>query len=105
MELLRGRVYLADLESGQPKPWLVVSPNSRNRGLRSALAVRITTTNKYTDLDTVIQLPDREVVHGWVRCDSLTVMYDDEPEQELGALSPRAVRMIEPGLKAALGLA
>lgn len=105
--LLRGRVYLANLaESGDaPKPWLVVSNNARNRGLGSALAVRITTTAKYADLATVVELPAGECVVGWARCDELTTLWPDEPVRELGGLSPRAMRGIELGLLAALGIA
>lgn len=107
MELLRGRVYLANLtdqDDAEPKPWIVVSRNGRNRGLGNALAVRVTTTNKYTELASVVQLPDGECIHGWVRCDDLTKMWDDEPVRELGALSAHALRTVERGLRGALDL-
>lgn len=101
--LLRGQVYLADLE-GEPKYWLVVSPNPRNRAFGSALVVRLTTTNKYVELDSVVAIPAQESFQGWVRCDSLTIMYEDEPIKVVGALSVAGMRELEPGLKAALGL-
>ena len=106
MDLIRGRVYLANLaEPGdEPKPWVVVSNNGRNRGLRTALAVRVTTTPKYQELPSVVAVPDGETVHGWVRCDSVTVLYDDEPVREVGGLSRPAMRAIEAGLKHALGM-
>lgn len=106
LELHRGRVYLADLtdEGGEAKPWVIVSNNARNRGLSSALAVRVTTTNKFNDLDSVVELPGGECVHGWVRCDSLTTMWEDEPTKEVGGLSAPAMRAIEGGLRAALGM-
>lgn len=104
MELIRGRVYMADLESGEPKPWIVVSNDSRNRALGSALAVRVTTTNKFTELPSVVALPAGECVSGWVRCDNLTTLYADEPTKALLGLSRPAMARIEDGLKAALGM-
>ncbi|MGO1543587.1 MAG: type II toxin-antitoxin system PemK/MazF family toxin [Gulosibacter sp.] len=104
MELRRGRIYLAKLETDEPKYWLVVSNNQRNRAFRDALAVRITSTNKFTELDSVVPLPTGEILTGWVRCDSLTTMYEDEPIKDVGGLSPAAMRAVESGLRAALGM-
>ncbi|QIK63611.1 type II toxin-antitoxin system PemK/MazF family toxin [Leucobacter viscericola] len=104
MDLIRGRVYMADLESGELKPWVVVSNNNRNRSLGSALAVRVTTTNRFAELPSVVALPDGECVSGWVRCDSLTTLYADEPTKALLGLSRPAMALIEDGIKAALGM-
>lgn len=106
MELLRGAVYQANLggEGDDPKLWIVVSPNGRNRNLGSALVIRVTTTPKYLDLASVVALPDSEIIHGWVRCDTLTVMWDDEPVKQIGGLSSFAMREIGRGLLAAIGL-
>lgn len=107
MDLYRGRVYLANLgeEGAQPKLWLVVSYNGRNRGLHDALAVRITTTAKYLDLPSVAKIPDGESVQGWVRCDSLTTLYEDEVIREVCAFSRPAMQEVERALKGALGIA
>lgn len=107
VQLFRGRAYLANLSNeaaAQPKIWVVVSNNGRNKGLENALAVRVTTTNKYTDLPSVVLLPDNEIVHGWVRCDDLTTIWEDEPIRELGGLTSAAMRVIESGLRGALGM-
>lgn len=104
MDLLRGRVYSAPLDMDEAKLWLVVSNNARNRGLRDALVVRLTTTAKYQDLDSVVAIPGGESVMGFVRCDSLTTMYEDEPEREVCALSSRAMKAVEAGLRATLGM-
>ena len=109
---LRGEVHEVDLgivEPGgtpvPPKPWLIVSPNPRNRGLGTFLAVRITTTGKHAELPTVVALPHGEVVHGWVRCDSLETIYpEDLTGRRWGALSREAMWDVEAGLAAALGL-
>ena len=106
MELLRGRVYLANLsgEGDEPELWIVVSNNARNKGLRHGLAARVTTTNKYATLDTVAQIPDGECIHGWALADSMTWLYSDEPIKEIGALSREAMRHVERALRAALDL-
>lgn len=104
MNLLRGAIYKANLESDESKLWLVVSPNARNIALGSALVVRLTTSHKFTELASVVHIPDGEVVHGWIRCDTLTLMYSDEPEQKVGGLSKPAMAVVERGLKAALGI-
>lgn len=107
MDLVRGGVYLANLNSdssADPKYWVVVSNNQRNRSFKDALVVRVTTTDKYTELASVVELPAGEVLHGWVRCDNLTTMYDDEPIKLAGHFSVAAMREIEAGLRATLGM-
>ena len=101
---VRGRVYLAALETDERKPWIVVSNNGRNRGLGHALVVRVTTSSKYSQLDTVGRLPDGECVHGWVLGDSLTWIYGDDAAEEIGGLSRPAMRIVEATLPAALGM-
>jgi mRNA-degrading endonuclease toxin of MazEF toxin-antitoxin module len=41
---------------------------------------------------------------GWVSCDDIEVLYDDEIRADLGAISASAMRRVEAGLRAALGL-
>lgn len=105
--MLRGQVWEATLDqSVGSKMWVVVSHNPRNRNFDTALAVRVTTTNRHANLPTVIALPAGESIHGWVVCDSLTELWDEDLNQAepTGALSPRTMNLIAPGLKAALGL-
>ena len=104
--VMRGQVYMADLSnngSGQ-KPWLIVSNNHRNKALESVLAVRITTTQKYLELDTVVELPSGEPVMGYVRCDELTEVWLDELGKCQGALSPATMSLVNAGLMAALAI-
>lgn len=105
--MLRGQVWEAALDQTvDPKMWVVVSHDPRNRHFDTALAVRVTTTNRHADLPTVIALPTGESIHGWVVCDSLTELWDEDlvRTEPAGALSPRAMNLIAPGLMAALGV-
>lgn len=103
-EFRRGSVYLADLGAPEPKYWVVVSNNRRNKGLDSVLAVRVTTTDRHRDLATCIELPHGECLYGYVLCDTLTEMFEDDVVKRHGALSPTAMGAIGEGLKAALAL-
>nr|WP_314844329.1 type II toxin-antitoxin system PemK/MazF family toxin [uncultured Microbacterium sp.] len=104
MELLRGHVYLAKLNTETPKYYVVVSNNQRNRSFGDALVVRVTSTDKYTELDSVVELPPGEFLTGWARCDNLTTLYDDEPIKDAGQFSANAMHAIEAGLRATLGM-
>lgn len=99
-------MYLANLssEGSEPKLWLVVSNNRRNSGLQNALAVRITTSPKYVDLDSVVSIPTGESLTGWVRCDDIVHLFADDVIREVTAFSPRTIRAVGSGLSAALGL-
>ncbi|MCJ7859090.1 type II toxin-antitoxin system PemK/MazF family toxin [Corynebacterium kalidii] len=112
MAILRGTVYSVDLgiPDGNggvlpPKPWLIVSTNRRNRSLGTYLGVRITTTSKFSHLPTVVALPPGEIANGWALCDDLDVLYDEDfTGHTWGALSNTAMRAVERGLQAALGM-
>lgn len=102
--LLRGRVYAALLENiGEDKYFLVVSNNNRNRHLPQALAVRLTTTPK-PRLPSIVRLERPEVYTGFVVCDDIVELYQDEIRRDLGALTPRAMSQVNRGLMAALGI-
>lgn len=102
-EFVRGAVFLADLGGGK-RPWIVVSNNHRNRSLDNVAAVKVTTTAKYTSLATVVTLPEGECISGYVRCDSLTMIYKDEFDRHLGGLGRQTMAEVAEGLKAALSL-
>ncbi|MDQ1306976.1 MAG: mRNA interferase MazF [Actinomycetota bacterium] len=105
MNLVRGRIYLVDLDLDDgPKPMLVVSNNIRNAQLPEVLAVRITTSPK-PPMASIIDLPTGEPQVGRVLCDRITVIYKDEVIKELGAVSPPTMQAVESGLKHALGMA
>lgn len=104
MSLLRGRIYHAQ-PPGFPTPhyFLVVSNNSRNRALGSALVVRFTTTAK-PRLDSIVQVPKGEPLGGWIVCDDIYELFADEILGDHGALSLPTMRRVDVALKAALGL-
>ncbi len=102
--LLRGRIYRAQPPGFRsPHHFLVVSNNTRNRALGSALVVRFTSTPK-PSLDSIVVVPESEVLRGWIVCDDIYELFDDEVLGDSGALSPDCLRQVDAGLKAALGL-
>jgi mRNA interferase MazF len=103
--MLRGRIYRAHLSHiGADKFFLVVSSNQRNRAFRQVLAARLTTTPPREPRAAMVALGIREVMTGWVSCDDIETVYDDEIRADLGALTAAAMRRVEAGLRAALGM-
>jgi mRNA interferase MazF len=101
---LRGRVYAATLQSiSAEKYFLVVSNDVRNRQLRTALVVRLTTSPK-PSLDSIVVLPAGEAFAGSVGCDDILELYEDEVTRQLGALSRAAMSRVDSGLASALDL-
>jgi len=104
-EMIRGRIYRAHLTHiGEDKYFLVVSNNRRNRAFEQVLAARLTTTPPRAERPAMVPLGPDEVMTGWVSCDDIEVLYDDEVRADLGAISASAMRRVEAGLRAALGL-
>ena len=104
-EMIRGRVYRAHLTHiGEDKYFLVVSNNRRNRAFEQVLAARLTTTPPRAERPAMVPLGPDEVMTGWVSCDDIEILYDDEVRADLGAISASAMRRVEAGLRAALGL-
>ncbi|WP_238148338.1 type II toxin-antitoxin system PemK/MazF family toxin [Rothia halotolerans] len=104
--MLRGQIWKAtlDVEVG-PKLYVVVSHNARNKNFDTALCVRLTTTERHSHLPQVVPISPGEIVNGWVACDSLTEIWDDDLDDDrpIGNLSPTMMRTLQPGLCAALG--
>jgi mRNA interferase MazF len=104
-EMLRGRIYRAHLSHiGEDKYFLVVSNNRRNRAFEQVLAVRLTTTPPRDERPAMVPLGPGEIMTGWVSCDDIEVLYDDEARADLGAITSPAMRRVEAGLRAALGM-
>ena len=104
-EMLRGRIYRAHLSHiGEDKYFLVVSNNRRNRAFEQVLAVRLTTTPPADERPAMVPLSPGEIMTGWVSCDDIEVLYDDEVRADLGAITAAAMRRVEAGLRAALGM-
>jgi mRNA interferase MazF len=101
--LSQGQVIQADLGLREPKLFVVVSNDRRNRQLRQVLAARLTTSPK-PDIPSVVQLAHHEAFNGYVVCDDIVEVYRDEVVSVAGALLPRAVHEVNAGLAAALGL-
>jgi mRNA interferase MazF len=105
-DLLRGRIYRAHLgHIGNDKFFLVVSNNRRNRAFEQVLAARLTTTPPKAERPAMVPLGPEEVMTGWVSCDDIETIYDDEVRADVGAVTAPAMRRIEAGLRAALGMA
>jgi len=98
----RGQVYRCDLGYG-PKPWLVVSNNSRNRLLSDVIAIRLTTTDR--DLPTWVKLAPGDLLTGYANADCIEQLGKDELGEYLGALSPTTMRAINQALAIALAIA
>jgi mRNA interferase MazF len=97
----RGQVWRADLGYG-PKPWLIVSNNSRNRVLSDVLAIRITTTVR--DLPTWVALSGDDPLVGHANADAFQTLDKDELTKHLGALCPATMRRVDQALRTALAL-
>jgi len=104
-DMLRGRIYRARLAHiDEDKFFLVVSNNRRNRASEQVLAARLTTTPPKAERPAMVPLGPEEVMTGWVSCDDIETIYDDEVQADVGALTAPAMRRVEAGLRAALGM-
>ena len=52
----------------------------------------------------MVPLGPGEIMTGWASCDDIEVLYDDEVRADLGAITAPAMRRVEAGLRAALGM-
>lgn len=104
-DMLRGRIYRAHLTHiGEDKFFLVVSNDRRNRAFEQVLAARLTTTAPKAERPALVPLGPEEVMAGWVSCDDIETVYDDEVRADVGAITAPAMRRVEAGLRAALGM-
>jgi mRNA interferase MazF len=104
-DMLRGRIYRAHLAHiGEDTFFLVVSNNRRNRAFEQVLAARLTMTPPKAERPAMVPLGPEEPMTGWVSCDDIETIYDDEVRADAGAITAPAMRRIEAGLRAALGI-
>jgi mRNA interferase MazF len=101
---MRGQVYWAEVAGVGRKPWLVVSNNRRNRNLGSVLAVRITTTGRYSGMPTVVALSHDDPLVGFVICDDVWPIYRTWIVEPAGALARRTMLAVNDALKVALAI-
>jgi len=105
-DMLRGRIYRAHLSHiAEDKFSLVVSNNRRNRAFEQVLAARLTTTPPRDNRPAMVPLGPGEVMTGWIFCDDIETLYDDEVRADAGAVTAQTMRRVEAGLRAALGMA
>lgn len=98
---MRSQAYRVDLGHG-PKPWVILSNNSRNRNLDTVLAARITATIKNAHLPTVVSLTAADPLTGFVLVDDVVQLYHDELTELLGAISAPTMQEISRALRIAL---
>lgn len=98
---MRSQAYRVDLGHG-PKPWVILSNNSRNRNLDTVLAARITTTSRNARIPTVVPLTAADPLAGFVLVDDIMQLYHDDLTEPLGALSPPTMKQIGEALRIAL---
>jgi mRNA interferase MazF len=103
VNLVRGQVVRADVGLDEPKLFVVVSNNHRNRAWDTVLVARVTTSTKEPHRS-IIDVPDREVVSGRVMCDDVVELFEDEIMSILGGLTPATMGEVNIGLNVALGL-
>ena len=105
-DMLRGRIYRAHLTHiGEDKFFLVVSNNRRNRAFEQVLAARLTTTPPRDQRPAMVPLGPGEIMTGWVSCDDIETLYDDEVRADIGAIAAPTMRRVEASLRAAFGMA
>lgn len=101
--LIRGQVIRADIGLAEPKLFVVVSNNRRNKNLGQVLAVRLTTTPK-PPIPSIVPLSHDDGLTGSVVCDDIVEIYEDEVQHVVSALTPASIRAVNEGLRAALDL-
>lgn len=100
--LARGQVVRADIGLSEPKLFVIVSNNRRNRRLDDVLAARLTTSAKPT-IPSIVELTN-ETLTGRVVCDDILPLYHDEIRGVVATLSPSTMTAINHALAAALDL-
>ena len=102
--LTRGQVIQVELPHlDEPKLFVVVSNNRRNRALPSALGVRLTTSPKPA-IPSIVELGHPESFVGRVVCDDITEIFEDEVRGLEGGLTTAGLDAVDAGLRAALDL-
>ena len=99
----RGQVVRANIGLDEPKLFVVVSNNQRNRKLDTVLGVRLTTSSK-PPISSIVPIPSSESFSGCVVCDDITEIWDNEVVGVVGSLGPATMQAINQGLSAALGM-
>jgi mRNA interferase MazF len=99
---VRGQVFMVRA-GGAATHAVVVSNDLRNEALPTVLVARITTVPKPA-VPTIVELPVGEPVVGRVLCDSIAEVPSEAVGRPAGHLSRKAMRRVDVGLRAALGV-
>jgi mRNA interferase MazF len=100
---LRGQIWFVDVPALGEKPFVIVSNNPRNDHLSTVLGVRITTALKPA-LRSIVRLPGGEPLKGSVLCDDIALLSRGRLKRSSGALSAKAMTLVDAGLRHALAL-
>lgn len=96
---------VAELPTIGKKLGLVVSNNARNQAFRDVLVARLTTTAPRAPRAAVVPLEQRrDGFTGWVICDDIASVTTATVSSIPDALPPSTMRLVDRGLRAALGL-
>lgn len=96
---------MVDTEFG-PKPYLVVSNQTRNRALDTVVGVRVTTSPNRPDIPSVVPIESRGSVVGSILCDELTLLTKEQLRSRMSnGLPPKEMQRVCVGLRSALDCA
>jgi mRNA-degrading endonuclease toxin of MazEF toxin-antitoxin module len=102
---LRGQVFYADLDDTGGHYWVVVSNNARNNHASDVLATMITSSAPRSPRPSYVPLAKGlDPFDGWVKCDRIGPINQDELGPVKGGISRPTMRLVDIGLAFALGL-
>jgi len=103
--VLRGQIWLADVGLAEPKRFLILSNNDRNRRLRDVLGVRMTTADK-PPMPSIVAFESGEVSESrtFAVADDIVPLAKGALVRRVGGLSIGQMRRVEEAVKAALSL-
>ena len=93
---------MVDTEFG-PKPYLIVSNQSRNRALGTVLGVRVTTSPNRPDIPSVVPIESKGNVVGSILCDEISLLSKEQLRSRMAnSFPPREMQRVCVGLRSAL---
>lgn len=103
--MLRGEIWLADVGLAEPKRFVIVSSNQRNRSLRDVLGVRLTTAAK-PQLPSIVEFRPGEAgrSRGYAVADDIMPLQKEDLVRRVGGLTLRQMLRVEDALRAALAV-
>jgi mRNA-degrading endonuclease toxin of MazEF toxin-antitoxin module len=98
-------VWLADVGLDEPKRFVVVSNNERNRILRDVLGVRMTTARK-PSLPSIVEFRSGEVARprSYAVADDIVPLRKEDLVRRVGGLTLGQMHRVEAAIRAALAL-